>query len=164
MTNIIWISGLRRTHHPGFNAPSPSPALPPRWGIESLEDPGSIRKENQSSKGRWDRATAPLLPHVLLRASCSRRRLLAYYKPKDMVRLDCFNIAWLLDIKFFILFFFLVYFVLIIREYDFREFKIPDLLEFNSKSKRMIVISQDQDDQILLFLQRSRHIGFVPYF
>jgi phospholipid-translocating ATPase len=37
------------------------------------------------------------------------------------------------------------------REYYFREFKILNLLEFNSKRKRMTVILQDEDGQILLF-------------
>ena len=36
-------------------------------------------------------------------------------------------------------------------KYNFREFKILNLLEFNSKRKRMTVILKDEDDQILLF-------------
>jgi phospholipid-translocating ATPase len=36
------------------------------------------------------------------------------------------------------------------HEYAFREFKILNLLEFNSKRKRMTVILQDEDGQILL--------------
>jgi phospholipid-translocating ATPase len=45
----------------------------------------------------------------------------------------------------------LLYFFVLLFEYNFREFKILNLLEFSSKRKRMTVILQDEDGQILLF-------------
>jgi magnesium-transporting ATPase (P-type) len=50
------------------------------------------------------------------------------------------------------------------HKYNFREFKILNLLEFNSKRKRMTVILKDEDGQILLFCKGADRLDFIPVF